>query len=68
MFRYRDLPRSSWGHPWHRTICVVTVDDGTFGIGMTVHAGPVEQIINGHFASVLRGQDCTTPRCAASVP
>ena len=41
-----------------RTACVVTADDGTFGLGITTHGGPVEQIINGHFAPILQGQDC----------
>jgi L-rhamnonate dehydratase len=58
MARYADLPRSSWSNPWHRTACVVTAADGTFGVGLTNHGGPVEQIINAHFAPALRGTDC----------
>ncbi len=58
MARYPDLKRSTWSNPWHRTACVVEAEDGTFGLGITTHGGPVEQIINGHFAPVLRGQDC----------
>ena len=50
MARYPDIKRSDWGNPWKRTACVVTAEDGTFGLGITNHGGPVEQIINGHFA------------------
>ncbi|MFN8524627.1 MAG: enolase C-terminal domain-like protein [Chloroflexota bacterium] len=58
MARYPDIPRSTWSNPWHRTACVVTAEDGTFGLGITTHGGPVEQIINGQFAPMLAGQDC----------
>ncbi|MCC6178913.1 MAG: L-rhamnonate dehydratase [Chloroflexi bacterium] len=58
MARYPDIRRASWSNPWRRTACVVTAEDGTFGLGVTIHGGPVEQIINGHFAPVLQGQDC----------
>jgi L-rhamnonate dehydratase len=56
--RYPDLPRSSWSAPWKRTACVVTAEDGTWGLGITIHGGPVERIINDHFAPVLAGQNC----------
>ena len=52
MARYPDFKRAAWGNPWKRTACVVTAEDGTFGLGITTHGGPVEQIINGHFAPV----------------
>ena len=58
MNRYPDLRRADWSNPWRRTACVVEAEDGTFGLGITTHGGPVEQIVNGHFAPVLRGQDC----------
>ena len=58
MARYPDIKRATWGNPWKRTACVVTAEDGTFGVGITTHGGPVEQIINGHFAPALVGQDC----------
>jgi L-rhamnonate dehydratase len=64
MARYPEFKRSDWSHPWHRTACLVTADDGTFGLGVTVHAGPVQEIVNGHFAGLLRGQDCmATEKC-----
>jgi L-rhamnonate dehydratase len=56
--RYPDLPRARWTDPWKRTACVVTADDGTFGLGFTIHGGPVERIINDHFAAVLVGENC----------
>ena len=50
--------RASWSNPWRRTACVVTAEDGTFGLGITTHGGPVQEIINSHFAPVVQGQDC----------
>jgi len=64
MARYPEIKRAAWGNPWKRTACVVTADDGTFGLGITTHGGPVEQIVNGHFAPVLVGQDpMATEKC-----
>ncbi|MFN8637197.1 MAG: enolase C-terminal domain-like protein [Chloroflexota bacterium] len=64
MARYPDIKRATWGNPWKRTACVVTAEDGTFGLGITTHGGPVEQIINGHFAKALVGQDAmATEKC-----
>ena len=58
MARYPELRRTEWHSHWSRTACVVTADDGTFGVGITIHGGPVERIINDHFAPLLAGQDC----------
>ena len=58
MARYPEFKRSAWANPWKRTACVVTAEDGTFGLGLTVHGGPVERIINDHFAPFLAGQNC----------
>jgi L-rhamnonate dehydratase len=58
MARYPDIRRAAWSNPWRRTACVVVADDGTFGLGLTNHGGPVERIINDHFAPSLRDQDC----------
>jgi len=64
MLRYPDIRRSSWSNPWKRTACVVTAEDGTFGLGITTHGGPVQEVINSHFAPVLAGQDCmATEKC-----
>jgi L-rhamnonate dehydratase len=64
MARYPDVKRATWGNPWKRVACLVTAEDGTFGLGITTHGGPVGEIINGHFAKALAGQDCTaTEKC-----
>ena len=64
MARYPEIKRVQWGNPWKRTACVVTAEDGTWGLGITTHGGPVEQIINGHFAGALVGQDTmATEKC-----
>jgi L-rhamnonate dehydratase len=44
--------------PWGQVVCVVTADDGSWGLGMTTQAGPVPSIINDHFAPLLEGQSC----------
>src|SRR5262249_49781007 len=58
MGRSPDIPRPSWASPWKRTACVATAEDGTWGVGLTIHGGPVERVINDHFAQVLEGQNC----------
>jgi L-rhamnonate dehydratase len=58
MARYPEFKRADWSSRWKRTACIVTADDGTWGFGLTIHGGPVERIINDHFAPVLVGQDC----------
>ena len=55
MARYPEFARSRWSAHWTRTACVVTADDGTWGLGITNHGGPIERIINDHFAPTLVG-------------
>lgn len=50
--------RSRWRPPWDQVACVVTAEDGTWGLGMTTHDGPVVPIINDHLAPMLVGEDC----------
>ena len=57
MARYPEFKRSDWASRWRRVACVVTADDGTWGLGLTTHGGPVERVINDHFAPVLVGQN-----------
>jgi L-rhamnonate dehydratase len=57
MARYPEFRRSDWASRWKRTACVVTAEDGTFGVGVTVHGGPVERIITEHLAPVVTGQN-----------
>ena len=50
--------RSQWRPPWEQVACVVTAEDGTWGLGMTTHHAPVVSIINDHLAPLLVGEDC----------
>ena len=43
---------------WKRVACIVTADDGTWGMGLTLYGGPVVVIINDHFAPALVGENC----------
>ena len=58
MARYPEFRKPDWTAAWKRVACVVTAEDGTWGLGVTLHAGPVERIINDHFAPLLTGQNC----------
>ena len=58
MARYTDFKRGDWGSNWTRVACVVTAQDGTWGLGLTTHSGPVLPLINDHFGPLLVGQDC----------
>ena len=44
---------TGWGRVWAR----VTLEDGTWGLGSTVHGKPVAAIIDDHLAPQLVGQD-----------
>lgn len=41
---------------WDEVLCVVTASDGTFGVGMTCHAGPAVPIINDFYAPMMKGE------------
>ena len=57
MARYEnEFPNRNWSEPWDRAACVVTADDGTWGVGFAPMSGPVLSIINDHFAPLLEGQ------------
>ena len=58
MMGYSEFSKADWNAPWGRTACVVTAEDGTWGLGITVNSAPVNSIINDHFAPVLVGQNC----------
>lgn len=58
MARYPEFKRADWGSNWTRVACVVTAEDGTWGLGLTIHSGPVLSLINDHFAPLLVGQNC----------
>lgn len=58
MARYPEFNRAGWNANWTRTACVVTAEDGTWGLGITNNSGPVVSLINDHFAPLLTGQNC----------
>jgi L-rhamnonate dehydratase len=59
MARYPELRRAEWmpGRRWKRTACLVTAEDGTFGLGLTLFSAPVTSLINDHLAELLTGQN-----------
>ena len=50
--------RSLWSPPGGLVACVVTAEDGTWGLGMSTFGDPVVSIVNGHYAPLLRGEEC----------
>lgn len=62
MSRYPEFKghRSSWApqQKWKTAACVVTADDGTWGLGITPFGSPVASIINDQIAPKLVGQNC----------
>ncbi|MGY9072658.1 MAG: enolase C-terminal domain-like protein [Acidimicrobiales bacterium] len=54
--RYRGQARR-FEPPWGEAICVVTADDGTFGVGMTSLAGLTAPLINDFLAPMIVGDD-----------
>jgi len=59
MARYPDYVRNAWQPDnWTRAACIVTAEDGTWGLGMTNNSGPVTRLINDHLAKLIVGQDC----------
>lgn len=58
MDRYNyDKNSKSWTANWDRVACLVTSEDGTWGLGITLHSGPVCSIINDHFSQLLIGEN-----------
>ena len=60
MARYPEFRKSDLnpGDRWSRTACVVTAEDGTWGLGITSVTDPAIRLINDNLAPVLVGQDC----------
>ncbi len=56
--RFKRL-RSSWRPRWPSVACLVTAEDGSWGLGMTRYGTPVISIINEHLAPLLAGEDAT---------
>ena len=58
MARYEtEFADRSWSGSWSRAACVVTADNGAWGLGLAPMGGPVLSIVNDHFAPLLEGQD-----------
>lgn len=55
-----DRRRSSWSPSgrWKRLACLVSAEDGTWGLGLTIYGAPVARIVNDHLAPTLVGQNC----------
>ena len=61
VFRYsafRTEASQALPKAWQRPACVVTAEDGTCGLGISLYGPPVVSIINDHFGPSLVGQDC----------
>ena len=56
--RYREFSgRSSrYGSPWPAVLCLAFTEDGSWGVGITDHAGPVVPLINDGLAPMLAGE------------
>ncbi len=55
---------TSYTPDWGQVVCIATAEDGTWGMGMTSHTGPIPSIINDHFAPLLRGRNCMATELA----
>ena len=55
--RFKRL-RASWRPRWPSVACMVTAEDGQWGLGMTRYGSPVISIVNEHLAPLLAGEDC----------
>jgi L-rhamnonate dehydratase len=57
--RYREFvgQGARFDDPWSDVVCIVTAEDGTWGMGMTKYAGPVVPIINDFFAPFMIGEN-----------
>jgi L-rhamnonate dehydratase len=49
--------RSLWRPKWEMVGCKVTLEDGTWGLGMTMNGRPVAAIIEDHLGPLLIGED-----------
>lgn len=53
--RFKRL-RASWRPTWSSVGCLVTAEDGRWGLGMSRYGPPVIAIINGHLGPLLEGE------------
>jgi len=50
--------RTLWRPKWPMAGCLVTAEDGTWGLGMASYGRPVVSVINDHLAPLLVGEPC----------
>lgn len=56
---FKDAGRTRSAHSvWTRLACIVTAEDGTWGLGLSILSGPVQRIIEDSIAPNLVGMDC----------
>ena len=56
---FREAGRSRSPHArWTRLACIVTAEDGTWGLGLTIISGPVQRVIDDYLGPALIGKDC----------
>lgn len=60
MHRYGEFTSADWlpQSGEQKVACVITAEDGTWGFGMTIHSGPVAQLIADHLGKVIVGENC----------
>ena len=59
MHRYPEITRAEWYPSFtQKAACVITVEDGTWGLGTTMYSGPVISLIADHLGKVLVGENC----------
>ncbi len=60
-WRYPEFARAGRGHSphsrWGRIACIVTAEDGTWGMGLSILSGPVQTIIEDFLAPALVGEN-----------
>ena len=49
--------RKLWRPKWEQVWCKVTLEDGTWGLGLTDNGRPVAAVIEDHLAPLLIGED-----------
>lgn len=61
-WRYPEFAQAGRSHSpharWGRIACVVTAENGVWGLGLGILSGPVQRIIEDLLAPALIGQDC----------
>ena len=57
--RYREFSGrgGAYGGPWPSALCLAFAGDGSWGVGVTDHAGPVVPLINDCLAPLLVGEN-----------